>query len=145
MLALILLAALAGLVGGGPVSRSTSSSGAETGITVRLDYPRWSRSRSPESLQITVAAPGANVESISLVLPPSLTDRLEIERIVPEPASASTGPRGVTYTWSVDEWSGSVRVRLDYRSLEAYLQEDEVVITVGDVEQRLTLTQWIFP
>lgn len=144
MLALILVAALLGAFGGGPLSTATSSA-SMNGVTVDLEYQRWTRSRSPQSFHLTIQAPDAGAESVSVLLPPELRDRMRMEEIVPEPESSSTGPDGTLYTWSVDDWSGPVRVRLDYQSLESFLQKDELLVIVGDREQRLSFTQWIFP
>ena len=143
-LAFVLLAALTGAFGSGPISSATSSA-TMSGVTVDLEYPRWTRSRSPQSLYLTVRAPEGSGQSVSVVLPGKLSDRLRIEGIVPDPESAATGPKGTIYTWSVDDWSGPLRVRLDYHSVESFLQKDEVVVVVGDVEHHLRFTQWIFP
>lgn len=144
ILALVLLSALLGAFGGGPLSNA-SSSASMTGVTLDLDYQRLTRSHSPQSLHLMVRAPQDSGESLTVVLPRKLSDRLRIEGIVPEPDSSFTGPEGTTYVWSVVDWSGPIRVRLDYHSLESFLQRDEIVVVVGDVEQQISFTQWIFP
>ncbi|MFD1944279.1 hypothetical protein [Paradevosia shaoguanensis] len=84
--ALVVLAGLLGLLGGGGLfSRSTARAG-----TSALDYPTVARWQSDVTLELDLA-PG--VTTITLL--PSLTDVFDIEHILPQPDEENLGPDGI--------------------------------------------------
>ncbi|MBK4997861.1 hypothetical protein IAE37_000137 [Pseudomonas sp. S31] len=87
VLLLIVLLALAGAFGNGPLSEATAVSADGR---LRVDYPRLSRAGTTESLRITVhGTPG---EPLQLLLGGSLLREASIETLQPEPqASLSHG------------------------------------------------------
>lgn len=84
--ALVVLAGLLGLLGGGGLfSRSTARAGASA-----LDYPMVARWQSDVTLELDLAP-----EVTTITLPPSLTDVFDIERILPRPDEENPGPDGI--------------------------------------------------
>ncbi|KFL25518.1 hypothetical protein JP74_18655 [Devosia sp. 17-2-E-8] len=84
--AVVVLAGLLGLLGGGGLfSRSTASVGASA-----IDYPTVTRWQSDDTLELDLA-PG--VTAITLL--PSLTDVFDIEHILPRPDEENLGPDGI--------------------------------------------------
>jgi hypothetical protein len=80
---LIALAALAGLLGPGPLSkaRESDSSGVE------VEYLRFARSRAPEELRIRLPADATRTGRVRVGLPDALLGRIELHRVQPEPSS----------------------------------------------------------
>lgn len=95
----VVVAALAGLFGPGPLSWSsvTSADGA-----LMVDYSRFGRDGGPTSLDIQVAPEAAFEGEIDLWLSDELLQSLEVEQITPEPASQLAVDGGVVLVFEVD-------------------------------------------
>jgi hypothetical protein len=93
---LVLIAALAGLFGGGPLSQGKVVSGS-----LALAYPRFARERAPAALEIEVGADTAVAGEIPLWLNRAFLDKVDVERIVPEPAAMEAESDRVIYRFAV--------------------------------------------
>ncbi|MBI3127160.1 MAG: hypothetical protein HYZ11_06120 [Candidatus Tectomicrobia bacterium] len=85
LLILILISALAGAFGGGPLSRAVAGDAAES---FWLEYERFGRYKSTSLLK--VHAGERTGRTIALRLSNDYLDQIEIERITPEPAWTET-------------------------------------------------------
>jgi hypothetical protein len=109
--ALILLAALAGLFGQGPLSHASTG---EPGSALVLGYQRFDRYKAPTSLDVTVGAGVAQEGNVRLALNHDFLDRVAIQRIIPEPESVETGPDAITYVFAVAASGQPARISLYY-------------------------------
>ena len=99
-LVLIVLLALAGVLGNGPLSNAEAVSADGN---LRVQYQRLSRSGTVDDLRITVR--GAAGKPVTLVLDGTLLREASIETMQPEPAPLSVSqpscfPRSVSWTRS---------------------------------------------
>ncbi|HEX2099829.1 MAG TPA: hypothetical protein VHF69_04145 [Candidatus Synoicihabitans sp.] len=94
----LVLAALIGLFGGGPISIVRQASPDEA---LRVEHPRFVRNQSPLDLQINVAPSAARDGQVRLWLDTSLTDSLTIDSIMPEPDSTELGTDRVYLSFRV--------------------------------------------
>lgn len=78
VLVAILLLAIAGLLGKGPLSRATASDGA-----LRVDYERFLHADAPASMRLTVAKPSGDV--VRLSFDQAYLDALDVQRLQPQP------------------------------------------------------------
>ena len=99
VLALIVVAALAGLFGTGPLSWSNASA-ADGSISV--EYPRFARNGGPVALHLRVDPSAAAEGQVRVVLSTGLLESLEISRIVPEPESQASVDDGVVLTFALE-------------------------------------------
>lgn len=143
LLALFLLLAIVGLFGDGPIASSSTSSSAD-GVTVRLEYDRFARSRSPQSLRLSIDAPGATADRVAVTLSGDLADGIQVESTSPQ------GPEGAFVSdpvleWRVDDWSEPLVVTVHYEAEAWWWLDGEVRVTVGDVSQSISISQLLFP
>lgn len=96
--AALLLAALAGLLGPGPLSSRT----AEAGPALAADYQRFVRNHAPADLRIRVVPP-AGQDSIRLLVGNAFLEATELTRIKPEPSSVEVTPEGHVYVFEAPE------------------------------------------
>ena len=100
---LVLVAALAGLTGGGGIL-----SGASRDLgAARIDYPRIARWTTPDLLTVSFTEGGNR----SLLLSPEFLRAFEIETIQPQPAHAATTPQGLQLEFAV-EGVGAAPIRI---------------------------------
>lgn len=116
---LILLAALAGVFGGGPASRAEARSEA-AGVSLR--YDRFVRHQAPAQLRLTVdagAAPGSeDAEEVTVWLSNALLNAMKVEWISPEPVRVWSGASRTGLVFATPRTTGDVitatlRVRID--------------------------------
>jgi hypothetical protein len=106
---LILGAALAGVLGKGPLSHSSAQSADGA---LKADYLRFLRYQGPVDLRIQIAAAATTNGAVQLRLSQKFMDEVEIERIDPEPESSLAGPEFFTHTIRVEtNASAQIRVR----------------------------------
>ena len=105
-MALVILAGLAGLFGSGPLGEATASSGS-----LQVDYPRFARKRLSAQVELTVGAAGIRDGRVALWLDRAFLDRVEVERVVPEPESVAADGGRVVYRFAVEPGAGEASIR----------------------------------
>lgn len=136
LMALVILAALAGLLGDGPLSR-TSVAGA--GLRVR--YERIERYRAPATLRVH-PAPGATPDGLArLWLDRAWLDGVEVRRIVPEPERAEASGDRLVYAIRVAAGQPAA-VTIHYEPDRFGFREGRVGLGDGGA---LSLRQWVHP
>ena len=91
---LVLIAALTGLVGKGPLSKVKAAS---QNRELEVEHLRFIRYQGPTALEIHIAANATAHGILPLQLSRTFVDDVEIERIEPKPESVTAGPTYVTY------------------------------------------------
>lgn len=106
----ILLAALVGVCGHGPISKT---SGRDSTGALEVEYDWVGRYNSPALLTISVKAPGK--DEIRLALDQALLDQMEIKRIDPEPKETIAAENGLLMVIAKEESAevGQVTIRYD--------------------------------
>ena len=104
IMALVLLAALAGLLGPGPLSTATARA---PGDALRLEYNRFWRSKSSLTLRLHLG-PGAVREGKARVwISRAYAEDLQIQEVKPEPESVEIGKERLTYVFSFSTPDGA--------------------------------------
>ncbi len=91
LLSLLLLAAMLGLFGSGPLSKTTAGAPSDP---LRIEYQRFMRYRSPDTLQVTVVPSTSNTE---VMLDKQYLRYVRIKSVTPEPVHVITGSDAVTF------------------------------------------------
>jgi hypothetical protein len=104
--ALIIVAALAGLVGPGPLS-STVATSADGTTTVAFD--QYLHYHHPTTLELTLR-PTNQQEVLQVAVSKTLLDSIEIRRIEPEPRRCLLQEGGVVYTFDTTSSTAVARI-----------------------------------
>jgi hypothetical protein len=96
VMALIVLAGLAGLFAGGPLA-----SAAAEGPGVRVEYGRFERWHGASTLLVRLAADAVQEGRVALLLDGRYVERVQIEHIVPPPERTLTTSEGPVFIYSV--------------------------------------------
>lgn len=139
VMALVLLAALAGLLGPGPLSRSVAN--AADGA-LRVEYNRFERLQSPSELRIRLPADAARTGTVRLRLNREFVGNVEIRDVLPEPESSSADADGFVYELDTGGSGGpvTVAVRYEYRTFGS--TPVRVAIDAGPA---VSFDQWVYP
>ena len=134
-----LLAGLLGLFGGGPLAHATARAG---GVPVSLDYDRFIRFGSPNELRLTLDPSAIGGDGAArLWLPHRYLDRVEIDRITPEPENTSGGATGVMYEFLVTPGQPAV-ISMMVKAEHAGPLQGEVLLPD---RRGVTFSQFVYP
>lgn len=106
-MAIVGLAALAGLLGPGPLSETTSG---EQGGPLWLEYSRFGRFRAPLTLRVNLGPNTGQQGSVRVWLSRDYLESVQIEQVMPQPAQVEVGPERLTYVFPVSDPSRSTAV-----------------------------------
>ena len=107
VLAFVVLAALAGLLGKGPLS-STSEQSADR--HVRAEFDRFLHYRDPTTLRLIVQPEALSGEELRLSLNHAYLDGIEIQRIMPEPDHEEAGSEQHTFVFRTSDLKEPSRI-----------------------------------
>ncbi len=138
VMALVLLAAVLGLFGDGPLSRRTVTS-ADGKLTAR--FQRLERHHSPTALVVMVR-PEPGEEKVELWLSRHYAEAQTFDTIHPEPESVTAAGDRMVYEFSVDEDEPEVRISFDGQPQGIGTLDGKVGLGGGDA---VTFTQFVFP
>lgn len=134
---LILIVGLAGLFGGGPLSHAEASSGP-----LVLDYERFVRKRAPTELDLRVAPEAVANGEVALWLDQSVVEKIDVERIVPEPVEMEGAVDRVVYRFAVADPEEPAEVTFHLQPAEP----GAVRVRMGLVNgAELSIDQFIYP
>lgn len=140
IIAALLLAALAGLLGPGPLSQATAG---REGAPLRVKFNRLAHYQAPEDLRVHVGSGVAREGRIRVWIGREHVQSMELDYIDPEPESVEVSPERFTYTFAVsgDERNGT--------ALLFHYEPDSfgpVSIVMGlEDGPELAFTQFVYP
>jgi hypothetical protein len=137
--ALILLAALVGLAGEGPLSRATAGNEA-TGFQV--EYSRFVRHGAPVQLKVLVAEEAAAVDEVRIALDREYVNGLNLDSIVPEPDRVEAMPDWFVYVFQVHPGTRPITVTFNLTHQGVGLRS--VRVALGDSEP-VAFDQFVYP
>jgi hypothetical protein len=100
VIGLILLAALLGLLGPGPLSNQIAG---ERGSSLWAEYQRFAHYQSPTTLKLHVKPGNDSVQQVRLWLSHDFIDKIEFKHIEPQPERVESWPNQVVYTFHLPE------------------------------------------
>lgn len=121
LLSVLLLAGVLGLFGTGPFSRMQEAS-ADGAVSV--DYPRFMRRQSPESIRIDLAAE-AGPGSLTLSIGREWLDEVTLQSVTPEPGHVELRPDRLVYSFGRDGPAGTHAVHLRFEAHSAGIVRGE--------------------
>jgi|SRR5688572_19437271 len=135
-IAVILLAAMAGLLGHGPLSHRRH---AGVDGLVAAEYDGIGRHHAPARLRIIVANSRPDRE-IEVSLPRSFLDAVQIEQIVPEPAATRDDGAEVVYSFRAGDAPHGIIVHHQYDQIGTFRHQ---INSPG--KQPVVIRQWVLP
>jgi hypothetical protein len=99
VLALLIVAALAGLFGSGPLSHAVT----EVPDLLRVEYQRFTRYEDPETLVLRVGPAATASGRVRVSLSRDFLDKVKIDSVVPAPEISEGAEDRVVYTFRVAE------------------------------------------
>lgn len=135
---LLVLGAVAGLLGGGPLSAGNAQSA--DGLA-QVEYPRIVRAHAPFSLTITVPAEAAVNGQLRLTIPNTALEWFHVSEISPEPTETRLAGSHLQLTFLADAAPANT-IRIYGEAEKAGKRSFQ--LTAGDSGE-VTLTQFIFP
>lgn len=140
MLLLLVLAALAGLLGeGGPLSEATATS-ADGGLGV--EYARFGRYRAPATLKIHLGPQAVQGDEARVWVSRAYLEAVQIQNIVPEAESVEAGPGGMTYVFKLEEPGAPTTVTFNLQPLKRWWIAGAVRLDDGAV---VAFNQFVYP
>jgi hypothetical protein len=136
-MAILLICAVMGLFGNGPLSRMT----AQTGELLTVEYQRFGRYQAPMEMRLYLAG-FTKDHSLFFQLDHTFLSHVQITRITPQPALEEPTPDGIGFIYPVRVQDGSILVTISYQPeqigmLKATLMADET--------SPLSIRQFIYP
>ena len=137
--AIVLIAALLGLFGYGPVSRTTVGNVD----ALQIEYDRFQRSSAPADYQVTANASLARNGALRIRFDQSLIDRVEFDDIVPEPERVVAGNGYIEFIFNIAP-GDETRARIAFRFRPTTFGRRSGQVTTNGAPPVL-LDQYIFP
>lgn len=139
VIALLLVAALAGLLGPGPLSSSVAHA-PDGGL--RVEYDRFERLQSPNELRIVLPADLARTGSIRIRLNREFVESADLERFDPDPVSVAVDADGFVYEFAVNPAGRPPTVIAHYQYRSAGSTPVRVSVEGGPA---VAFGQWVYP
>ncbi len=138
--ALLMLAALAGLLGHGPLSTATAKDPVSS---LRIEYQRFERYQGPTELRLYVAPQAVREGRLKIWISREFLDSIELERIVPEPVTVELGADRQTYVFDAPRLTAETLVVLRY---EPTLRFARVTMRAGvEGAPELSFRRFVYP
>jgi hypothetical protein len=145
IIALVLVAAVLGLFGGGFFSQATARDRGE-GYELALRYPRLGRAESNLELELRIAAPGQSSSEVMAVFSGEIVDKASFTGIAPQPDSETVDGDSIVYTWEVEDWSQPLVVRFEYEARDWRMLDGRFEVSAGDESLgSVSFDQFLFP
>jgi hypothetical protein len=139
VMGLLLLAALAGLLGPGPLSDAAAG---RAGGPLRVEYSRFERMQSPGELRIHVAARLARTGTVRLRLNRGFVEKIDLVRLYPEPVSTDVDGNGFTYEVGTSGAAAPITAVVQYKYRAFGRMPVQVAVEDGAA---VSFEQWVYP
>jgi hypothetical protein len=138
-IAVVALAALAGLFGPGPLSRTTIGEPAEA---LWLEYARFGRLGAPLTLRLHVAPNTGQQTSLRLWLSRDYIEGAQVEQVIPQPEQVEAEPERLTYVFPLAESSRPTAITFSLKMDHFGRQRGCIGMVAGP---SLCFRQFIYP
>jgi hypothetical protein len=142
VMALVVLAALLGLLGPGLLSTSAKAGSEGTSLSVE-EYERVLRYRKPTTLRLGLGEGAVTgTGEARLWLDRKYLESFQVQKVTPEPDSVEAGPDRLTYVFDVRELSEPTSVTFELQPEKMGLLRPQVGLDDGE---QVSLDQFVYP
>ena len=138
-MALLLLAALIGLLGAGPLSSATAG---DKDSALRVEYNRFERYRAPAMLRVHLGSGAVRNGKVRLWLSRNYVENIELRHIDPEPESVEVTHDRLIYTFRVPDASRPTAVTYHLEANKFWRRPVSVGLDSGP---QLSFNQFFYP
>lgn len=136
---LMVVAALLGFLGQGPLTRLTAGG---RGGPLAVEYYRFDRVQSPADLKVSLM-PGSDAEGeVRVWIERQYMESISVEQITPEPAETEVWPDRLVFTFKRGDADGEAAIIFRFRH-EEFGSHDARVGIVGGPE--VSFSQFVYP
>ena len=136
MFAFILVLALFGAFGDGPLARAKAHN-----ATLNVEYDRLVRYQAPSTIKVRLARSG-NSSMPALAVSQSFIERVEVQHVTPEPERVKGAHDSLIYIFDVAQTNQEVTITIDYKP-KAY---GKTTVRLGLLDgPQLQFTQFFYP
>ncbi len=139
LMALVVILALAGLFGPGPLSTTTVG---DERAPVRLQYERFVRSRDPTELTIHIGANAAQGSEARIWLDREYLHKVQIRHITPDPERVEAGPDRLMYVFRLIGPNQPTAILFNVEPQEIGQLQGKFGVDQGAA---LSFTQFVYP
>ena len=136
---LVVLGALAGVFGRGPLAKAAAG---DEGGPLRLEYERITRKRSPAALKVRLAPNLATDSTVRVWLDRNYVEGIELERVVPEPEHVETAGDRVVFVFRVADPAQPAEIIFHIQPERPWIQSGRIGLASGPP---LAFSQFVFP
>jgi hypothetical protein len=141
VMALVLVAALLGLLGPGLLSNGASDDSPQAGLGVK-EYERFLRFMKPTTLRIGLE-PGAVMEGEARIwLDRQYVEGFQIQHVTPQPERVEAGSRGLTYVFNVEDPNQPTAFWFDLQPQKMGLLQGRVGL---EGKEPVSFKQFVYP
>ena len=134
----IVVAALAGLFGSGPLSGATAGDAS----TFQVRYARAIRHRDATQFRIDVPTSRTSQNQVEIAIERSFLEGINLESIIPEPESVEAGADAIVYSFDVGGAEQPVTITFNFEPVD--IGPTSAIVAVND-ERPITLDIFVFP
>jgi hypothetical protein len=138
LLALIVLAGLAGLLGPGPLSKTE----ARSGDALEVEYERFVRHGSHAELQVKIGIPRPNPGTVQVAISREYLSAMNLQQVIPLPARVRSAGRSLLYAFESAPGKALVQATFVIEPEELGSHTAEIAVADGS---RVTIRQFTYP
>ena len=133
---LVMVAAVVGLFGVGPLSEASARADGYGSV----HYERFLRYGTPTTVTVEAEAAALSDGTLQILLSSSFLSGVQVEQVTPEPDSVEASSEGYRYSFQ----AGEAPVRVEFRVKPNHIGKQSSDIQIG-AGPPVTLTQFIYP
>jgi hypothetical protein len=134
----LLIAALAGLLGPGPLSSTSAGTRA-----FRVEYLRFARWQAPQSLVVSADTAGAT--TLQLAFSRSFLGSMQVQQITPQPANAKVSGANFIYTFDVTGPGTATDVTFSLQPTSLGTIHGAINLVAAGHQSSLHFTELVYP
>lgn len=138
IMAAVIIAALAGVLGRGPLSKARAG---QPGTPLWVEYERFARNETPAQLRIHVQPKADGKSRTQLSLNRDFIGSVEIERIDPGPATSELAADEISYTFDIVGSSAPLLITLSF----VPHRSGRLPVSIGLDGTRVELAPFFYP
>lgn len=135
----LMAAALAGLLGRGPLSKRTA---VDPSGTIAVEYDRFQRERAKSELHLTISPAAVRDGRVQIWIDDAYLRRVQIDTISPPPVAVRMEGTRQVYAFAVEPSATPVRISLHYEHQSVGSLDGRVGIAGGP---EVSLSQFVYP
>ncbi|WP_025745770.1 hypothetical protein [Kallotenue papyrolyticum] len=139
IMALLALAGLLGLFGGGPLSIAHAGSADQP---LRVTYARFARYRTPAELEVSVQPAATQGQALRLSMNRSWLDSMELQGVVPEPEQVEARAEHLIFVFLLEQPGQPLQITFNLQPIRVGAHTLQLGL---DGAEPLRVTQLVYP